>query len=93
MNGWGKYEPKHHRLGTDAGPALVIHGPQGPEEECRMHLEAENPQAADDAGDAQVVVVETSDPVLGSAVEVGAGDDFEVRRGIGVVVVADLGLG
>ena len=48
-----------------------------------MLFEAEDAEAADDARDAEVVVVEAADPVPGRAGEFGAGLDGE-GRGSGV---------
>lgn len=53
-------------------------------EEQRVLFEPEDPERADDARDAQVVVVEALEPVAGGAGEVGGRDD---GFGIGVVGV------
>ena len=44
-----------------------------------MLSEAEDAEGADDARDAQVIVVEALDPVLGSSIEVVAEHDVEIR--------------
>lgn len=78
--------PEHHRLGADAGPAPVVDGAQRAEQGRRVPFEPEHAQAADDARDAQVVVVEAPDPVPGRAGEVGAAHDLGARIVVVVVV-------
>ena len=56
---------------------LAVDGGQDPVEERCVLFETEDAQAADDARDSQVVVVEAFDPVLGCLVEVAAESDFE----------------
>ena len=67
--------PEHHRPGADARSPVVEDGDQGEEECLGVGFEAEDPEGADDARDAEVVVVEARDPVKGGGGEVGAGGD------------------
>ena len=71
--------PEHHRLGADAGLAVVVDEPQHAEEERGVLAEAEDAQRAHDARDAQVVVAEARDPVVAVVVEAVAQQDLEVR--------------
>lgn len=52
-----------------------------------MRFQPQHAQAADDAREAEVVVVEALDPVEGGAGEVGAGDDGDF-----VIVVDVVGI-
>lgn len=81
--------PERQRPRADARAAVVVDGDEGPEEGVRVRSQPEHAQGADDARQAEVVVVEALDPVAGRAGEVGAWDDGLVV----VVVVVDDGGG